>query len=152
LVIDPISQAERHQLTDEDGKPSTRGGTTEHTLVNAASNLVGSGAVAYQLWDNIRGLDYLETRSEVDKNRIGCLGNSGGGTQTTYFIGFDDRIKVAAPCSFISSRERNFELFGANDGCQHVPGEGQAGLELTDFMIMFAPKPLLILAGRYDFI
>jgi cephalosporin-C deacetylase-like acetyl esterase len=152
LVIDPISQGERHQLTDKDAKPVTRGGTTEHTLVNAAANLVGSGAVAYELWDNVRGLDYLVTRPEVDKDRIGCLGNSGGGTQTTYYIAFDDRIKVAAPCSFIARRERNLELMGASDGCQHIPYEGSEQLEISDFLIAFAPKPLLILAGRYDFV
>lgn len=152
FVIDPISQSERHQLTNHEGNPLTRGGTTEHTLVNAAANLVGSGTVAYQLWDNIRGLDYLESRKEVDKERIGCLGNSGGGTQTMYLMAYDDRIKVAAPCSFIASRERNFDLFGPNDGCQHVPFEGAAQLEMADFLIMFAPKPVLILAGRYDFI
>lgn len=152
LVIDPISQGERHQLTDKDARPVTRGGTTEHTLVNAAANLVGSGAVAYELWDNVRGLDYLVMRPEVDKDRIGCLGNSGGGTQTTYYIAFDDRIKVAAPCSFIARRERNLELMGASDGCQHIPYEGSAQLEISDFLIAFAPKPILILAGRYDFV
>jgi hypothetical protein len=152
FVIDPISQGERHQLTDKNAKPVTRGGTTEHTLVNAAANLTGSGAVAYELWDNVRGLDYLVTRPEVDKDRIGCLGNSGGGTQTTYYVAFDDRIKVAAPCSFIARRERNLELMGASDGCQHVPYEGSAQLEISDFLIAFAPKPMLILAGRYDFV
>jgi hypothetical protein len=152
LIIDPISQGERYQLTDATGKPLTRGGTTEHTLVNAAANLVGSSAVAYELWDNVRGLDYLVTRPEVDKERIGCLGSSGGGTQTSYFIGFDERIKVAAPCSYIASRERNLDLIGASDGCQHVMAEGEAQLEMNDFLIMFAPKPVLILAGRYDFV
>lgn len=152
FVIDPVSQAERHQITDASGTPLTRGGTTEHTLLNAAGSLIGSGTVAFELWDNLRGLDYLETRKEVDLNRIGCFGNSGGGNQTNYLIAFDDRIKVAAPCSYISNRERNFDLIGANDGCQHMVGEGEAGFEISDFSIMFAPKPMLILAGKYDFV
>jgi hypothetical protein len=152
FMIDPISQGERYQLIDSLGKPATRGGTTEHTLLNAGSNLVGTSVAAYELWDNIRSLDYLESRPEVDRNRLGCLGNSGGGTQTTYFIAFDERIKVAAPCSYISSRERNLELFGASDGCQHIPFEGREKLEIEDFLIAFAPKPLLILAGRFDFV
>lgn len=151
LVVDPISQGERYQLTDK-GVALTRGGTTEHTLINAAANLVGTGTVAFELWDNIRSLDYLITRKEVDNERIGCLGNSGGGTQVSYFVGMDDRIKVAAPCSYVASRERNFDLIGANDGCQHIVGEGSSELEISDFLIMFAPKPLLILAGRYDFV
>jgi cephalosporin-C deacetylase-like acetyl esterase len=132
LVVDPISQGERHQLVNESGKPLTRGGTTEHTLINAAASLVGSGTVAFELWDNLRALDYLETRPEVDKNRMGCLGNSGGGNQTNYLIGFDERIKVAASSSYISNRERNFDLIGANDGCQHIVNEGKAGLEIID--------------------
>jgi cephalosporin-C deacetylase-like acetyl esterase len=152
FVIDPVSQSERHQLLDPSGKPKTRGGTTEHTLMNAAANMVGSSTVMYELWDNIRGLDYLTSRPEVDAQRIGSAGNSGGGTQVTYLIGLDDRIKIAAPCSSVSSRERNLELAGPNDGCQHIPSEGNARLEIVDFLLMFAPKPLLILAGRYDFV
>ena len=152
LVPDPISQGERYQIIDSVGKPATRGGTTEHTLLNAGSNLLGTSVTAYELLDNICALDYLETRTEVDKDRIGCIGNSGGGTQITYLIAFDERIKIAAPCSYIATRERNLELFGASDGCQHVPSEGFNLLEIEDFLISFAPKPLLILSGRFDFV
>ncbi len=152
LVVDPISQGEMVQFTDEKGKGILRGSTTEHTLLNEGANLVGTGVVAYELYDNVRSLDYLLSRPEVDVDRVGCLGNSGGGTQTAYFMGFDERVKVAAPCSYIARRERNLELSGAADGCQHLPFEGRELLEIADFLIMFAPKPLLILAGRYDFV
>ena len=152
LVVDPISQGEMVQYTDDQGVRILRGSTTEHTLLNAGANLVGTSVLAYELYDNVRALDYLVSRPEVDADRVGCLGNSGGGTQTSYFVGFDDRVKVAAPCSYIASRERNFDLHGADDGCQHAPFEGRELLEIGDFLIMFAPKPLLILAGRYDFV
>ncbi|WP_436489593.1 alpha/beta hydrolase family protein [Chitinophaga sp. ARDCPP14] len=152
LMIDPVSQGERHQLTDSTGQPSTRGGTTEHTLLNTAAALVGSSVAAYELWDNERGLDYLLSRKEVDTTRIGCLGNSGGGTQTAYFMAFENRIKVAAVCSYITTRERTFELSGPLDGCVQIPNEGKYGLEITDYMHLLAPKPLLVLAGRYDFV
>ena len=152
FVIDPVSQSERYQLVNEEGKPLTRGGTTEHTLLNASANLLGSSAPADELWDNVRGLDYLVTRKEVDTARIGCLGNSGGGMQTIYFAGFDPRIKVFAPCSYLATRERTLELGGPADGCAQIPGEGAAGLELDDYLMMAAPKPILVLAGRYDFI
>jgi len=152
LVVDPISQGERVQFTDQKGQRILRGSTTEHTILNAGASLVGNSVVAWELSDNKRALDYLVSRPEVDTSRIGCLGNSGGGTQTTYFIAGDNRIKVAAPCSFVAQRERNFELTGANDGCQHLAGEGANRLEISDYLIMFAPKPILILAGRYDFV
>ncbi len=152
LVIDPISQSERFQLMDKEGKPLTRGGTTAHTLINECDNLVGTSAPADELWDNIRGLDYLVTRKEVDTSRIGCLGNSGGGMQTIYFAGYENRVKVFAPCSYLSSRERTLELYGPADGCAQIPGEGKAHFELDDYLLASAPKPVLILAGRYDFI
>ena len=62
LVIDPISQSERYQIVDEKGKPLTNGGTTEHTLLNEACNLFGNSTPQYELWDNVRSLDYLVTR------------------------------------------------------------------------------------------
>jgi dienelactone hydrolase len=151
-VVDPVSQAERYQLMDNTGKPLTRGGTTEHTLLNEASNLVGESTPKDELWDNVRSLDYLFTRPEVDTTRIGCLGNSGGGMQTIYFAGFDPRIKVMAPCSYVATRERTLELTGPADGCAQMPGEGSYGLEFADYLLISSPKPLLILAGRYDFI
>ena len=152
LVIDPISQGERMQLTDAAGKALARGGTTEHTLLNAGAALLGHTTPAEQFWDNARGLDYLLTRPEVDTARLGCLGNSGGATQAAYFMALEPRMKVAALCSYVASGERNLELTGPADGCVQLPGAGRARLDLADWPIMFAPKPLLVLAGRYDFV
>lgn len=152
FVIDPISQSERVQLTDTEGEPLTRGATTEHTLLNLSSNLLGTSAAAYELFDNVRGLDYLVTRPEVDANKIGCIGNSGGAMQAIYFAAFDDRVKIIAPCSYLASREKTLETTGAADGCAQIPNEGLAQLEMSDYLIAAAPKPILVLAGRYDFI
>ncbi|GAB2855948.1 alpha/beta hydrolase family protein [Hymenobacter ruber] len=152
LVIDPISQGERMQLTDAAGKSLTRGGTTEHTLMNADATLLGHTTPGEQFWDNARSLDYLLTRPEVDTARLGCLGNSGGATQTAYFMALQPRMKVAALCSYVASGEKNLELTGPADGCVQLPGAGRARLDIADWPIMFAPKPLLVLAGRYDFV
>lgn len=152
FVIDPISQSERVQLTDDSGKALTRGSTTEHTLLNLSSNLLGTSAAAYELFDNTRGLDYLLSRPEVDATKIGCTGNSGGAMQAIYFAAFDDRVKVVAPCSYLASRAYTFATTGAADGCAQIPAEGLAQLEMSDYLIATAPKPILVLAGRYDFI
>ncbi|GAA4507076.1 alpha/beta hydrolase family protein [Hymenobacter ginsengisoli] len=152
LVIDPVSQGERMQLVDPSGKFLTRGGTTEHTLLNAQATLLGTNLPAEELWDNVRSLDYLLTRPEVDAARVGCLGNSGGATQTAYFMAYDDRVQVAALCSYVAAGERNLTLTGPADGCVMLPGAGAAGLDVADWPIMFASKPLLLLTGRYDFV
>ncbi|MDR1672592.1 MAG: alpha/beta hydrolase family protein [Bacteroidales bacterium] len=152
IVVDPVSQGERIELLDEHDQPTTRGVTTEHTLLNAGCNLLGSSVAAYEYWDNHRAVDYLETRSEIDANRIGVFGSSGGGTQAAYMVGLEERIKAASICSYFSQRERVLELEGPSDGCQHVPYEGREGIEIADFVLMYAPKPVLIRAGRYDFV
>lgn len=152
LIADPISQGERYQLTDDSGKPLTKGGTTEHILLNVGANLVGTSVAAYELWDNVRSLDYLVTRPEVDKNRIGCLGNSGGGTQTGYMIAYDSRIKVSALCSYVLNSDHQMDLKGLPDGCAPIIGESRNKLEDADYFTMFAPKPVLVLAGRFDFV
>ena len=152
LVPDPVSQGERLQLTDAAGQPLARGGTTEHTLLNAQAALVGHNLPAAELWDNIRGLDYLATRPDVDTARFGCLGNSGGATQTAYLLALEPRLKAAALCSYVAAGERNLELTGPADGCVMLPDAGRLGLDIADWLLAFAPKPLLLLAGRYDFV
>ncbi|MBU6119284.1 alpha/beta hydrolase family protein [Hymenobacter siberiensis] len=152
LVINPISQGERMQLTDVAGKLLARGGTTKHTLLNADATLLGQTTPGEEFWDNARRLDYLFTRPEVDTARLGCLGNSGGATQTAYFMALEPRMKVAALCRYVASGEKNLELTGPADGCVQLLGAGRDRLDIADWPIMFAPKPLLILAGRYDFV
>jgi dienelactone hydrolase len=152
LVVDPIGQGERIQFVDKNSQSLTRGSTTEHTLLNEGTNLLGTSLAAYEYWDNHRAIDYLETRSDIDKSRIGLYGSSGGGTQTSYMVGLDDRIKVASVCSYFTERERVLEEYGASDGCQHIPYEGLEHLEIADFVLMMAPKPVLIMSGRYDFV
>ena len=60
---------------------------------------------------------------------------------TTFLMAFDDRIGPAAPACYMSTLERVFDVRAVEDGCQHLAGEGKAGLERADYMIMRAPKP-----------
>jgi dienelactone hydrolase len=152
MVVDPVSQGERNHLIDTAGNLLARGGTTEHTLLWMNSMIVGQSTVKDELWDNLRGLDYLESRPEVDGDRLGCFGFSGGGTQSTYLLACDERIKVAGVGGYFSQRRRSLEVLGAADGCQHLPGEGEKRLELVDFLATFAPKPLVIVGGNYCFV
>jgi hypothetical protein len=66
-------------------------------------------------------------------------------------MSLDDRIDVAAPSCFIMTRERLFETIGPQDGCQHLPGEGRQGLDHADYVTMFSPKPVILLAAEQDF-
>ncbi len=146
LIFDPIGQGERLQLLD-----APRHGTTTHTLLGIGAMLVGVNTGNYRLWDCIRSLDYLAGRPEVDPKRLGCTGNSGGGTMTTWLMAADDRIGVAAPSCFVSSLERVLAALPPPDGEQLWPRLGANGIEHTDFITMRAPKPTRILAAERDF-
>ncbi|MEA2063387.1 MAG: metalloendopeptidase, partial [Gemmatimonadota bacterium] len=146
LTVDPICQGERFQILKQDGTPATRGGTTTHTLFAAGAMLAGTSTVAYEAWDNIRSLDYLISRPEVIADKIGCTGTSGGGTQTHFLMALDDRIAVAAPSCAQADRGRT------SCGCQILAGVRAAGIRPSDYSALFAPKPLLMLAGRKDYI
>ncbi len=150
LCYDPIGQGERHQLLDENGEPIVQG-TTEHTLVGVGGFLVGTGTAHYRIWDGIRSIDYICARPEVDKNRIGCTGNSGGGTMTSYLMTFDQRIKAAAPSCYLTTLERLFDTIGPQDAEQNFPGQVALGLDHADFIIARAPLPTLMCIARQDF-
>ena len=83
--------------------------------------------------------------------RLGCTGNSGGGTMTAYLMALDDRIAVAAPSCFITSLERLFATIGPQDAEQNINGQVAAGLEHADFVTLRAPKPTLLTVGTRDF-
>jgi dienelactone hydrolase len=150
LCYDPVGQGERFQLLDAGGKPVVRG-TTEHTMEGIGALLIGRQLASYGIWDGIRALDYLEGRPEIDASRIGCTGNSGGGTMTAYLMALDDRISVAAPSCFITSLERLFDTIGPQDAEQNITGQVAAGMEHADYATMRAPKPTLLVVGTRDF-
>jgi dienelactone hydrolase len=151
LCYDPIGQGERIQLLDKQGKPATRGSTTEHTLAGIGALLVGRSTAGYRVWDGIRSLDYLASRPEVDPKRLGCTGNSGGGTLTAYLMALDDRIYAAAPSCYITSLERLFATIGPQDAEQNITGQVAFGMEHADYVTMRAPRPTLICTATKDF-
>jgi cephalosporin-C deacetylase-like acetyl esterase len=150
LIYDPIGQGERIQTFGPDGKPAASG-TGEHTLIDIGARLVGRSTAQYRIWDGIRSIDYLCSRPEVDSNRIGCTGNSGGGTLTSYLMATDERISPAAPSCYITTLERLFATLGPQDGEQNIPGQVALGIDHADYILMRAPEPTIILAATKDF-
>lgn len=151
LAYDPLGQGERLQIYDRRYEASLAGGSTEqHLLAGAQSALLGQSFARYRIWDAKRALDYLVSRPEVMADRIGCTGCSGGGTLTTYISALDSRIKVAAPACYITSFRLLF-TGPVGDSEQSFPNFISSGLDLTDYIESFAPKPWLISNTREDF-
>lgn len=151
LAYDPVGQGERQQAYDKRTGRSLIGGPTEQHFSNgAAAILLGQSVGRYFIHDGMRAIDYLITRPEVDPERIGATGCSGGGTQTTYIAALDPRVKVAAVACYMNSFQTLFSG-SVGDSEQSVPGFLAAGLDQTDYVELFAPKPWLITSTEDDF-
>jgi len=152
FAFDPVGQGERLGYYDsETGKSSVGGPTTEHSYPGAQAFVTGSSLARYMIWDGIRAVDYLMSREEVDPNRIGITGKSGGGTQSAYIAAFDERIYAAAPSNFITTLTRLLQSIGPQDSEQNLPGGIAQGIDLADLLIVRAPKPALMVTTTNDF-
>jgi cephalosporin-C deacetylase-like acetyl esterase len=151
LAYDPFGQGERRQyLRPASGHAFSTG---EHTQAGRPMILFGSGFARYRVWDGIRSLDYLLSRSEVDPQRIGCTGHSGGGTMTMYLIALDPRIQaaVAVEANFENMAGPHYDPPGAiADAEQDLVGGLPLGLDRGDLLAAFAPKPLLMSYTVHD--
>ena len=150
LIFDPIDQGERHQLLDARGK-ARLASCAGHNMVGVGSMLLGRNTARFEIWDGMRGIDYLQSRPEVDPERIGCMGNSGGGTQTAYFMALDERIECASPSCYICSLYgRLLRTNGAQDAEQNIFGQLTFGMDHADYCMMRAPKPTLLCTATHD--
>jgi cephalosporin-C deacetylase-like acetyl esterase len=145
FAIDPPGQGEHVQYFDPKINFSSVGYTViEHCYFGNQCFLSGSSAARYFIWDGIRAIDYLVSRKDVDPERIGVTGFSGGGTVTSYVSAFDDRVKVSVPCSWATANRRLLETKGGQDG-ESIFLHGVAeGITFEDLLEVRAPKPTLM--------
>ncbi|MCP4641806.1 MAG: prolyl oligopeptidase family serine peptidase [bacterium] len=150
LCYDPIDQGERVQLIDDKGKVQAVG-VSAHQLMGVGNILVGRNVAMFRIWDGMRCIDYLQSRDDVDPERIGCTGISGGGTLTSYLMALDDRISAAAPGCYITSLRRHIETTGPQDAEQNIQGQIAFGMGHEDYVMMRAPRPTLIMTATDDY-
>ncbi len=152
LTYDPLGQGERRIFFDRELGDSKVGGTTvEHQMVGVQALLGGESLARQMVWDGVRAIDLLQGLSEVDGEKIGVAGCSGGGTLTAYLAAVDDRVKVAAPACYISSWEEQLAGTGPQDAEQQCPDQLRDGFDHGDLLIAAAPKPYLIASTTEDF-
>ena len=145
LAFDPIGQGERAYYT---GFPYP---TTEHQRFGNLCIMNGMSLTSYFLADALASLDYLTSRDEIDSERIGATGSSGGGTMTAILSAVDERIKATAPATFLTDRETYIYSCQPQDAEQIWYGATRDGVDHYELVSAFCPKPYMILGVRSDF-
>ena len=117
-------------------------------VIQGAASMYGISVLSLLIEDAQAAVDVLQSRPEVDPQRIGCLGNSYGGRTTMWFSLFDPRITASvASGSMNLLRERSLKLAGC--AIQFLPGVLRYG-DVAELFSLIAPRALQLQAGEGD--
>ena len=166
LVIDMFYWGERRMLLDDDPpdwreRPNDikterisafnqRSGQSEQ-LVGRTIFSAGFTWAGVIFWDDVRSVDYLLTRPEVDKKRIGCVGLSVGGLRSCHLAALDDRIKAAVVVGWMASFPTQLQRHVRHTigHTKLVPGLYRY-LDYPDVASLAIPSALLVINGSRD--
>lgn len=157
-AYDPIYQGERNPFPDDfiadyyaDQTPDIRM-VNLHMQGGALSYLMGHNLGELFVLDGISIIDYLVSRPDIDKARIGITGQSGGGTQASYLAAMDDRIMCYSPIQSTTRTALTIAESGIGDCEQSILGSNaRQGFDCADVLWAAFPKPCLINASDGDF-
>src|SRR5262249_19417237 len=158
ITIDAFMFGERRLLLDADlklGYDRSKYTLDDVTRLNQecrakettlAKSLAFAGASwpGIVFWDDMRTIDYLVTRPEVDPKRIGCLGISMGGYRTIYLAALDERIKAACIVGFMSSVRPMLKAHIDTHSWVHFLTGLHRYLDLPDVSSLTAPRALMV--------
>ncbi len=108
---------------------------------------VGLPLSGLQVYENLRAVDYLITRPEVDPERIGITGASGGGNQSMYAGAWDERLKAVVPVCSVGNYQAY--LGAACCMCEVVPG-ALTFTEEAEVLALVAPRALMVVSATRD--
>ena len=166
LVIDMFYWGERRMLLDDDpadfrerpiDMPQARisafnqRSSQSEQLVGRTTFSAGFTWAGLMFWDDIRSVDYLVTRPEVDPKRIGCVGLSVGGLRSCHLAALDDRIKAAVIVGWMASFPAQLQRHIRNTigHTKVVPGLYRY-MDYPDVATLAMPTPILVINGKKD--
>jgi dienelactone hydrolase len=166
LTIDMFYFGERRLILDEDlergvndhskmeaeetiRQINRRNGAAEHVVYK---NMVDAGITwaGVLAWDDIRSLDYLESRPEVNPGRIACVGLSVGGFRTNFLTALDPRVKAACVAGWMVSFRHLLPRFESYTVPAGWPPGLLDDLDYPDVGSLAMPRPLMVVHGWQD--
>ena len=142
LCIEQRSLGQRRELLQQAVSPHPCHDAALHALK------LGRTLAGERVFDVDRGIDYLRERDDANMRRIGVMGNSGGGMISIYAAALLRRVAFAMPsCAFCTFADSIMRIYHCADN--YVPALLKWG-EMADVMGLFAPRPVVIVAGKGD--
>ncbi len=116
---------------------------TPHAFGDRREQLWGFGPLGLQLWNSIRAVDFVQSLPDVDGEKIGATGASGGGTQTFLLSAVDDRLKYSSPVNMISA------IMQGGSPCENAPNL-RVGTFNVEIGALMSPRPMLMVSATGD--
>ena len=152
LDDDPAAYRERPlTMTDEEIGAFNRRASQNESLIGRSLFTAGITWPGVVLWDDLRTLDYLASRPEVDAARLGCVGLSVGGYRSFLLAALDERIKAAVDVGWMTSLASQIKQHVTNTiGLSfHINGLYRY-MDLPDLSALIAPRAVLVINGSQD--
>jgi dienelactone hydrolase len=151
LADDPPAYRDRERMTAEEVSAFNRRSGPSEQLVARSLMTAGVTWPGLIVWDDIRTLDYLASRPEVDARRLGCAGLSVGGYRSFLLAALDRRIKVGVDVGWMTSFASQIPRHILNTvGLSfHIIGLYRY-LDLPDLAALIAPRAMLVINGSRD--
>jgi dienelactone hydrolase len=152
LDDDPASYRERPAtITEPEIQAFNQRASQNESLVGRSLFTAGITWPGVVVWDDIRTLDYLAARPDVDASRLGCVGLSVGGYRSFLLAALDERIKVAVNVGWMTSfasqlRQHVINTVGLSF---HINGLYRY-MDLPDVAALIAPRSVLVINGSRD--
>jgi dienelactone hydrolase len=151
LDDDPSSYRDPRTMTKDDVAAFNRRSSQNEQLVARSLFTAGVSWPGVVMWDDLRSVDYLVTRPEVDARRLGCVGLSVGGYRSFLLAALDPRIKTAVDVCWMTSLGSQIKqhVIHSIGFSFHIIGLYQS-LDLPDLAALIAPRSLLVFSGSQD--
>lgn len=110
----------------------------------------GYTSAGVECWNGVRGIDYLVSRADVDPQRIGVTGISGGGAATFWIAAADERVAVAVPVSGMADLQSYVGNRVINGHCDCMFMHNTFAWPWTRIATLIAPRPMLFVNSDAD--
>ncbi len=139
LIFDTIQQG------DNPGSHQGFGNKARYDWVS-----MGYSGICGEIWNSIRALDLLLSLPEVDADRVGATGISGGGSLSFRTALVDPRIAAVATCSGVTTAYHSLRNRNFLNHCDCMYVQNVHGRDTAEYAALMAPRPLLFCYGHDD--